>query len=163
MHIGFATEEQLESITDLLHDMSLHYNGANASTRDAVKANLVDNILGPDSSVRLVTAWLREQVVGLAAVALLYPAPKERGQMFMKELYVLSSHRGQGIGQALMRWIAADAVRKNCCRLDWTAERDNEGAVAFYQNLGATHVAQKMYFRLADDDLLHFANGNVPA
>jgi hypothetical protein len=62
-----------------------------------------------------------------------------------------------------MRWIAADAVRKNCCRLDWTAERDNEGAVAFYQNLGATHVAQKMYFRLADDDLRHFAGGNVPA
>lgn len=163
MEIGFATEEQLESVADLLHDMSLHYNGTGASTREAVKANLLGNILGPDSSVRLVTAQQGHQVVGMAAIALLYPAPKERGQMFMKELYVLSSHRGQGIGGSLMRWIAAHAVRMNCCRLDWTAESDNERAVAFYRDLGATHVSKKMYFRLADDDLSSFAAGQALA
>src|SRR6266571_3532373 len=41
MEIAFFRQEQLESVVDLLHEMSLHYNRDNASSRDVVKANLI--------------------------------------------------------------------------------------------------------------------------
>ena len=71
--------------------------GANASSQTAVRENLVRNILGPNSGVRLILAIDGERAVGLASIALLYPAPKEQGQLFMKELYVLSEHRETGL------------------------------------------------------------------
>ena len=41
VHIAFFSEDQLESVVDLLYDMSTHYNGSNASDRESVKHNLV--------------------------------------------------------------------------------------------------------------------------
>lgn len=105
MHISFYCSEHLEGVADLLHEMSVHYNGSNASSRDAVRTNLVSNILAPTSGVTLVLAIENDKVIGLAAISLLYPAPKETAQLFMKELYVSSGHRGQGTGTALMRWM----------------------------------------------------------
>jgi GNAT superfamily N-acetyltransferase len=161
MEIAFFRQEQLESVVDLLHEMSLHYNRDNASSRDVVKANLIDNILGADSGVRLVIASETSRAVGLATISLLYPAPKERGQLFMKELYVVSDKRGAGVGRALMHWTAKYAVSKNCGRLDWTVDDTNPQALSFYRELGATHVAGKLYFRFSDEQLLRFATGNA--
>lgn len=79
MEIAFFRQEQLESVVDLLHEMSSHYNRDNASSRDVVKANLIGNILGPDSGVRLVIASEASRAIGLATISLLYPAPMERG------------------------------------------------------------------------------------
>jgi hypothetical protein len=90
MEIRLFESHDVESVTDLLHDMSRHYNGENSSTRSAVRTNLIERILGPNSGVTLVVAVSGAQVVGMAAISILYPAPKERGQLFMKELYVHS-------------------------------------------------------------------------
>ena len=157
MDIRFFESADLESVADLLHDMSVHYNADDASDRAAVRANLVERILGKDSAVRLVLALSGARVLGLAAIAILYPAQKERGQLFMKELYVHSGARSEGVGEQLMLWIARHAVRSGCSRFDWTAESNNPRALRFYEALGAQRVEQKIYFRFSGDDLLSFA------
>jgi GNAT superfamily N-acetyltransferase len=157
MEIAFFRQEQLESVADLLREMSVHYNPDNVSSRDVIKANLVENILGPDSGVHLVIASEASRAIGLATISLLYPAPKERGQLFMKELYVVSDKRGAGVGRALMRWTARYAVAKNCSRFDWTVDDTNSKALSLYRELGATHVTGKVYFRFSDEQLLRFA------
>ena len=157
MEIRLFEGQDVESVTDLLHDMSRHYNADDVSTRSAVRANLVERILGPNSGVTLVIALAGARTVGLATISILYPAPKERGQLFMKELYVHSDCRGDRIGKQLMVWIAKYAVQHDCVRLDWTAEATNPGAVRFYSALGARRVEEKIYFRFDGDDLLSFS------
>lgn len=103
MHIRPFANDDTESVADLLHDMSIHYNGIDASSREAVRVNLLECILGPNSGVNLVVALDGNRVCGLAAISLLYPAPKEQAQLFMKELYVHSADRGIGIGEKLMQ------------------------------------------------------------
>jgi len=154
MEIRLFEGQDVESVTDLLHDMSRHYNAENVSTRSAVRANLIERILGPNSGVTLVVALSGARAVGLAAISILYPAPKERGQLFMKELYVHSDFRGGGIGEQLMVWIAKYAIQHDCVRFDWTAEANNPGAVRFYSALGARRVEEKIYFRFEGNDLL---------
>ncbi len=157
MDIGFFRDEQIDSVADLLLDMSIHYNGENASSRETVRVNLLRNILGPDSSVRLVIASRENRAIGLAAISILYPAPKEKGQLFMKELYVVSSERGQGIGKAIMKWVAQYAITKDCVRFDWAVDAPNKLALDFYRRLGATQVTDKLYFRMAGEELSRFA------
>jgi ribosomal protein S18 acetylase RimI-like enzyme len=161
MHIRFFTVDDTESTADLLHDMSVHYNGGDASSREAVRANLVENILGANSGVRLVVALQDNRVVGLAAISLLYPAPKEQAQLFMKELYVHSLHRGAGVGEKLMRWLAKYALDNQCVRFDWTVDETNTRALRFYDELGAAIVKEKLYFRLTGASLKALAAGDA--
>lgn len=158
MQINFFNPSQTESLADLLHDMSVHYNGENASSREAVRHNLIDHILGADSGVRLVVADDGGRAVGMAAISLLYPAPKEQAQLFMKELYVASDRRGNGIGEAMMGWIARYALAHRCVRFDWTVDISNPRAMAFYESLGATQVTDKRYYRFAGDALARMAS-----
>jgi GNAT superfamily N-acetyltransferase len=157
MEIRFFKDSDIESVADALLDMSRHYNGENASSRAAILRNLTDNILGPDSGVRIVVAAEEHRVVGLAMISILYPAPKERGQLFMKELYVVSDARSAGMGRAMMKWIGRYAVSRNCVRFDWTVDLSNPRAVEFYRSLGAEPVTDKLYFRLSGDTLAAFA------
>ena len=88
---------------------------------------------------------------------MLYPAPGPGGQLFMKDLFTLAGSRGQGVGRALMGFVARLAARRGCVRFDWTAETDNPEALAFYDRLGAGRVAEKVYYRFDGETLQQFA------
>jgi GNAT superfamily N-acetyltransferase len=137
-----------------------HYLGASAPTPEAIRENLKRDILGPGSTTRVVVAMEAEHVAGLATFAILYPAPGALGQLFMKDLYVRNAWRGRGVGEQIMGFLARYAVSNNCVRFDWTTETGNAGAINFYKRLGATHVQEKVYFRLAGEDLVAFASSS---
>jgi len=159
MRIEFFQHEQVRTVVDLLYEMSSHYNDGHPSDRSLIEQNLLDNILGPHSGVRLLLVLDEGRAVGLASIAMLYPAVREQGQLHLKELYVVSSHRGRGIGTALLRHLAGYAIAKNCIRLDWTVERSNVRALRFYEGLGATSAPNKVYFRVSGEELALLASG----
>lgn len=161
MRIGFFKPEQVETVVDLLHEMSGHYNEGHASDRSLIKQNLLDNILGSQSGVRLLLTMDEERAVALASIAILYPAIRERGQLYLKEIFIVSSHRGRGIGTALIRYLAQYALANNCARLDWTVDRWNERALQFYAGLGARPAPDKVYFRVEGEDLSLLASGKT--
>lgn len=78
----------------------------------------------------------------------------------MKELYVASADRGMGIGEKLMQWLAKYALDNRCARFDWTVDEANAGALRFYHQLGATHIKNKLYFRVAGGALSTLAAGD---
>jgi ribosomal protein S18 acetylase RimI-like enzyme len=80
----------------------------------------------------------------------------------MKALYVPSADRGAGIGEKLMQWLAKYALENCCARFDWTVDESNEGALRFYHQLGATHIKDKLYFRVAGGSLSTLAAGDSP-
>lgn len=94
-------------------------------------------------------------------MSILLPAPNENGTLFMKDLFVSETARGSGLGRQFMRFPAGYAVELGCHRFDWTAETDNPRAPAFYDDLKATRVAEKVYFRFSSADLRDFARGDT--
>ncbi len=164
MHIAFVDASQHEALVDLMHEMCIFYSEETPVSRDDVRANLLDNLLAPDSAVRLVVAADdRGELLGLAAIALFHslvdPAPQRRGQMLLKELYVREQR--QGIGKALMAFVARHALERGCARMDWNVSAHNRQGLGFYRSLGAMHVAGRLSFRLAGEYLARLADGDV--
>ena len=158
MRIAFVTAEQHESLVDLLCELYAYYNQTSAVSREVVRAHLLENLLAANSALRLIVAFRdNHEVVGFAAIAPIYslvdPTPENRRQCLLKELYVCSSARGQGIGKALMAWVARFATESGCCRIDWQVKASNHDGISFYESLGADHVAERLSYRLSGSNL----------
>lgn len=97
-------------------------------------------------------------VVGFAVFSPIYPGPGLSSGLFLKELFVSSAFRRSGVGTALMRAVAAYAVRHGHKRVDWTADRYKPELHAYYQDLGALKQEDKVFFRLMDDALVALAS-----
>jgi len=42
------------------------------------------------------------------------------------------------------------AAKNGCSRVEWTTDRDNAGAQAFYEQLGAPVQSSKIFYRVED-------------
>ncbi len=62
---------------------------------------------------------------------------RARPTLYIKELYVADSGRGRGIGEALMRAAASNAVAHGCASIKWQVAEWNTRAREFYERLGA--------------------------
>jgi GNAT superfamily N-acetyltransferase len=57
--------------------------------------------------------------------------------MFLEDIFVLEGSRGTGAGYALFQEVAAEAVRRGCCEMEWQVLTWNRRAMDFYERLGA--------------------------
>ena len=158
MQVNLLSPPQHESFIDLLCELHTYYNQGSSVPREMVRSHLVENLLGPDSPLRLVVAHDGAgQVFGFAAISLTYslvePAPAQRRHCQLKELYVRSSGRSQGVGKAIMSWVARYAADNGCGRIDWPVKASNAKGIAFYKGLGAQQVVERLSFRLSGPSL----------
>jgi GNAT superfamily N-acetyltransferase len=61
-----------------------------------------------------------------------------RPGLYLEDLFVEPEHRGEGIGEALLRRLAQLAVSRGCGRFEWSVLDWNENAIRFYERMGAT-------------------------
>lgn len=139
----------------LLHECLSHYFGVGL---EAAAEITVDRLMDGSSGCSLHIARKGIRAVGFVTLSVLHPGLDEHGTLFLKELYVADAHRGQGCGRLIMQAVARHAVELGCRRLDWTAERTNPRALAFYDSLPAPRENNKVYYRLADAELAAFAD-----
>lgn len=156
--VGIVSEAQHESLIDLLRELHAYYHEGSSVSRELVREHLLENLLAPSSPHRLVVASTDSiEVVGLAAITLAYslvePDPSTRKHCQLKELYVRSSARSLGVGRALMSWVAHYALQNGCGRIDWPVKASNKRGIAFYQQLGAQRVVERLSYRLSEPAL----------
>ena len=154
LQVGLVSADQHGTLVDLLCELHAYYNKTSEVTRSVVSMHLHENLLSSNSPLRLFTAARPDRgVIGFAAVALLYslvePAPDKRRQCLLKELFVTSSERSQGVGKALMGCVARYAVQHDCCRIDWPVNAANAVGINFYEGLGAEHIPERLTYRLS--------------
>jgi GNAT superfamily N-acetyltransferase len=91
---------------------------------------------GPDPGFRGLVA---EHDAGLIAYALFCKAydGDYRRCLDLIDLYVQEDYRGQGIGQLLIDRLGEIARTEGCSRIAWVVNKQNAGAIRFYERLGA--------------------------
>lgn len=157
--MALITESQHERLRELLAELYEYYNESSSVAHEVVLAHLRSNLLNVDSPLRLVVATCPAgEVVGFAAVALLFSlvdlTPQNQRQCLLKELFVKAKERGNGVGRALMTWVAQYAVANGGGRVDWNVQATNHQGIAFYKGLGAEQVAERLSFRLSHERIV---------
>jgi len=155
----FAETQDIGALAELMLEANHHYwgeaDGAVEMTSKAASA-----LVNGRSGCRAVVACDAGVLKGFATVSVLHPAPNECGTLFMKDLFISKDARGAGLGERFMRHLAKYAMELGCNRFDWTAETDNPRAIAFYDELNASRIEEKVYYRLSNTELRSFAGAS---
>ena len=163
MRVELVTANQHESLIDLLCELHTYYNEGSVVSRELVLEHLLENLLGVESPHRLVVASSDAgEVLGLAVITMVYSvvdfAADKRKHCQLKELYVRPLARSQGVGKALMSWVARYALENDCRRIDWPVKASNARGIAFYEGLGAVQVVERLSYRLTEPGLSQLAH-----
>ena len=104
--------------------------------------------LKPENTARLCTdlariegaasfiAWLDGQAVGLINCFEGYSTFKAKPLLNVHDIAVLPGHRGQGVGQALLKAAQDHAHSRGCCKLTLEVLSGNAQAMASYKRFG---------------------------
>ena len=147
--VRWATIEDATALATMLCEMATHYRQAPLDHGRATAT--ARKWLGDESPAypHFALAFVDGEVAGLASVAIVHPGIDLERLMFLKDLFVREDVRNAGVGRALIGFLAGHCQREGIGRIDFTTEDWNEGALRFYDRLGAERHGQKVFFRLS--------------
>ncbi|HEY5088704.1 MAG TPA: GNAT family N-acetyltransferase [Polyangia bacterium] len=91
------------------------------------------------------------QAVGFALFFRTYSTFLTRPGVYLEDLFVRESHRRRGLGRALLSEVRRLAEARGAGRLEWSVLDWNAGAIAFYEQFGATVLPQWRICRVTFD------------
>ena len=125
------------------------------ATTEQLKESLFGNPQAPECEA--IIAFKGDEALGFALFFHNYSTFLTRKGLYLEDLYVTPNARGQGVGLALLRFLAQIALKRNCGRLEWSVLDWNEQAIKFYQGLGAKGMTDWNVFRLDGNALVQLA------
>ncbi len=120
---------------------------------------LTASLFGDDPKVFAHVVERRGEIVGIAIWFLTYSTWTGGHGIWLEDLFVYDSERGQGYGKALIASLAAVCVERGYRRLEWTVLDWNAPALAFYRSLGADPMDEWTTQRLTGHELTALAAG----
>jgi GNAT superfamily N-acetyltransferase len=81
-----------------------------------------------------------------------------RKGLYLEDLYVRQSHRGQGYGSAMLRKLAEIAVERHCGRFEWSVLDWNQPAIKLYKAMGAEILPDWRICRVTGEALTALAS-----
>ena len=127
---------------------------------DATEADLLRDGFGAAPLFRTLLAELDGVPVAFAFYFLAYSTWRGRPTLYLEDLFVRPSARGRGVGRALMRALAKEALELGCRRFLWQVLDWNTSSIAFYESLGADVVREWLTCRLEGDALSALARAD---
>lgn len=148
--IRHAEKGDIRTVAELIGEIERFYGSTEIQHLEERQLQVEEALFG---SPPLASALLVEDetgdIVGLAAYSFLWPAAGSSHSLFLKELYVRSTLRRQGVGARLMNELRSiAAARPGCSRVEWMTDRDNPNARNFYRSLGFAEFDGKIVYRV---------------
>jgi len=103
--------------------------------------------------VYALVAVSEENVVGIAVWHLNYSTWLGKHGIYLEDLYVEPTERGNGHGLAMLKELATICVDRGYERLQWWVLDWNEPSIDFYKSLGAVAMDEWTVFRLSGQAL----------
>jgi GNAT superfamily N-acetyltransferase len=149
-----AEPHHVDALAALLEELDRHYGTTEFEPLEQRVTQIRDALFGPVPAAFALLAWHETDLVGMASYSFLWPAAGVTRSLYLKELYVARNWQRQGIGTLLMANLQTVATQHGCSRLEWTTDRDSQGAQRFYANLGVPVDDGKLFYRIALRDTL---------
>ena len=128
---------------------------------EATEAMIADALFGDDPRLFCAIAEWNGEPVGFAVWFLNFSTFSGRHGIYLEDLFVRPSHRGKGIGKALLVHLAKECVTNGWSRLQWSVLDWNTPSIEFYKSLGAVMMDDWTLCRVTGDALTSLA-GKAP-
>ena len=124
---------------------------------EATEADIADALFGNDPRLFCSIAEWNGEPVGFAVWFLNFSTFSGRHGIYLEDLYVRPSHRGRGLGKALLVYLAKECVDNGWSRLQWAVLDWNAPSIAFYKSLGAAMLEDWTLCRVSGPALTRLA------
>jgi GNAT superfamily N-acetyltransferase len=119
----------------------------------ATEEQVHEGLFGARPSAEVVMARMGDEVAGFALFFHNFSTFLAKPGIYLEDLYVRQRFRGQGCGEALLRYLARTALERGCGRLEWSVLDWNQRAIDFYKSLGAVPMNEWTIYRVTGDAL----------
>lgn len=150
-----AGPEDAGIILGFIRDLAIYEKEPDAVV--ASEEDIVNNLFNPDTTTRALICLSDGEPVGFAVYFLSFSTWLGRDGLFLEDLYVSPSCRGEGHGKALLEHLARIAVKHGCGRFEWNVLDWNKPAIEFYEALGARPQSEWVGYRLEGQALRNLA------
>ena len=151
LHLRPATRDDVADIRRLIRALADYEKEPDAAV--VTEADLLRDGFGEKPLFKVVMAEWEGAVVGFAFYFYNYSTWLGRPGLYLEDLFVMPSHRGKGIGKALLVHLAQIALRENCGRFVWQVLDWNTPSIQFYESLGAVVMKEWLTMRVTGDAL----------
>lgn len=150
-----ATLEDVEEIVAFIRELADYEKLAHEmiATEESIRAAL----FGKHPTAEVVIAEVGDQSVGFALFFGTFSTFLGRPGIWLEDLFVRPAFRGQGIGKALLQYLAGIACDRGYGRLEWSVLDWNEPSIQFYRQMGAVAMHEWTTYRVSGDALLAMA------
>jgi GNAT superfamily N-acetyltransferase len=128
----------------------------------ATEETLRETLFGSKRYAEVIIARVDDQPAGFAIFFHNFSTFLGKPGLYLEDLFVRPEYRAQGIGKALLTYLARLAVERGCGRFEWSVLDWNESAIQFYKRLGAVPLEESTVFRLTGEALQKLANDEKP-
>lgn len=125
-----------------------------------VKASIEDiekSLFSKNATAHALICQMDKIAVGYAIYFYNYSTWLGKNGLYLEDLYISPKYRGCGAGKVVLRYLAQQAVSKDCGRFEWCVLDWNEPAIKFYESIGAKPQNEWVIYRLSGDELQNFA------
>lgn len=149
MKIKRANEIDIPQIIELLREFAEYENLSDYC--EITEEKLLNAMFGERKIVEGLVCFDGETLI---SYAIFYPSfasfRGERG-VYLEDIYIAPTHRGKGIGEAMLKEIARYGKEIGAVRMDFQVLDWNEPAIKFYKKLGAESNADETHFKVSGE------------
>lgn len=157
--LRFATQKDVSALFFLIKALAEYEKLAHAVIGSTEA--LQEHLFGDRPCIEAIIAEVAGKAVGFALFFHNYSTFLTQPGIYLEDLFVLPEYRRQGIGKALIKYLAQIAAERNCGRLEWSVLDWNEPAIAFYRRMGATILPDWRICRVTGEAIAVIANTEV--
>ena len=103
----------------------------------ATEADLRQFLFGSRPMAEAILGYWSVEAVSFALFFHNFSTFLGRPGLYLEDLFVKEEMRGRGIGRLMLAYLAQEARKRECGRLEWSVLDWNSPARGFYQSLGA--------------------------
>ena len=133
--VDYLYAQDSEALIFLLDAYAQDPMGGGEALKPENAARLCSDMARIASAVSFI-AWLDGKPVGLINCFEGYSTFKAKPLLNVHDIVVLAGHRGQGIGQALLKTAQDHAYSRGCCKLTLEVLSGNAQAMTSYKSFG---------------------------
>jgi len=153
--IRAAEPRDLPAVVGLIHELAEFESLTHLF--EATPEELGRHLFAERPSAECLVAQQGETLVGFALFFTTFSTFKCKPSLYLEDLYVQPSQRGNGLGKRLLKQLGALAVARDYGRFEWCVLDWNTNAIAFYEKMGAALLPDWRLCRLSGDALQAFA------